>query len=428
MLLVSGTIKGTHYEEKPVQASLLIDAFGIPPMNGNPKTFKLIMGTNAMRKDRSNPGELLVSPGQMMGPQYSVNTSEGTLTIRFYTSRQVITGGGGTYRYTPKKMTFIRGEERFFFMPDRIDEYVWAYLHPLCYQSPFKKSNKPSVYTYFDPEAEAATQTAFMAKKVGLMQVITLMPDSELRTRAAGLTYMFGTRRISFSNAANPKISVAIIKNNLINALNSHEQKFIDAWGSAESSVVGVVKMAESLEIIEQKQISGGMEWRFHQNYGGARICTATKDQDPLSVLVGEVTGQYQYYMGKLKNLIDVVGGVSVKDEAPQVITKEVIKEVEKIVYRDAPAAEPKGPLSKTEIDLLGNLDFVEYCEKRDLITIDRAKSQVCKLNKKVGIERPITKVDNLNRWREEFAAYLNEDEGKQDRTDLTVSLIKLKE
>lgn len=432
MLLVSGTIKGTHYDEKPVQASLLIDAFNIPPMNGAPKVFKLIEGTSAMRKDRSNPGEILVSPGQMLGPQYSVNTPEGTLSIRFYSSRQVIPGGAGTYRYTPKKVTFIRGESKFYFTPDRIDEYVWAYLHPNCYQSPFKKSNRPSVYSYHDPEEQARIETAFTAKKMELMQVIMLgLGEQELRTRAAGLTYMFNNRRISFSNAANPKISVSIVKNNLINALNAHEQRFIDAWNSSEGSVVGVVKMAESLGIIEQHPTSLGTEWRFHQNYGGARICTATKDQDSLSVLVGEVTGQYNHYMTKLKGLIDVAsGGTAVIEEvAPKVIEKEVIKEVvkevEKIVYRDAA---PTGPLSKTEIDELANLDFVEYCEKRDIIALDRAKNQVCKLNKKGAIERPIVKVESLNKWREEFAAYLNEDEGKLDRTDLTVALIKLKE
>jgi hypothetical protein len=427
-LIINGTVGGRFYNDEQIKASVLIDAFKVPAMNGKPRTFKLIEGTRVFRKDRSNPGEVLVTPGKMINPEFTVTTSEGTISLRYYTNRTPIPGGGGTYRYMPKKMTFIKGETMFYFGPERVEEYVWAYLHPQNAKSPFKKANKPPVYSYFDAEESAMAQMDFLGKKVDLMQIIATMKENELRMRAAGLTYIFNTRRISFSNAANPNISVAIIRNNLITALTQHEQKFIDAWGSADTSVVGIAKMAEALNIVEQKPISGGIEWRFHQNYGGARICTATKDQDSLSVLVGEITGQYQFYVPKLKNLIDVVGGDTpeVEDKAAVAPVKEKVVEkvVEKIVYRDA---QPTGPLGKNEIDALPNLEFVEYAEKREIIALERTQSKVFKLNKKGDIERPLCKIEDKQRWKEEFAQYLNEEQGKTDRIDLTATLIKLK-
>lgn len=427
-LIINGSVGGRFYNDEPIKASVLIDAFKVPPMNGKPRTFRLIEGTRVFRKDRSNPGEVLVTPGKMINPEFTVTTSEGTISLRYYTNRTPIPGGGGTYRYMPKKLSFIKGDTMFYFGPERVEEYVWAYLHPQNSKSPFKKPNKPPVYAYFDAEEAAITQMDFLGKKVDLMQIIATMKESELRMRAAGLTYLFNNRRISFNNAANPNISVAIIRNNLITALTQHEQRFIDAWGSADASVIGVARMAEALNIIEQKPISGGIEWRFHQNYGGARICTATKEQDALSVLVGEITGQYQHYVPKLKNLIDVVSDTPVAEQkttgpAKEKIVEKIV-EVEKIVYRDAA---PVGALGKAEIDGLENLAFVEYAEKRDIIALERTQSKVFKLNKKGDIERPLCKIEDKQRWKEEFAQYLNEEQGKTDRIDLTATLIKLK-
>lgn len=429
MLILNGNLKGTEYNESQVNAKVLIEAFGIPPMNGKPKTFRLIQGAGAMRKDRSNPGEILVSPGQMKNPVFTINTHDGTLSVRYCTQRTIIPGGNGAVRYLPKKLSFIKGESQFYFGPERVEEYVWAYLHPDNKRSPFRKPNKPPMYEYFDPEEDAKRDMAFMAKKVELMQEITLMPENDVRMRGAGLTYLVDAKRISFPFAANKNISDAVVRAKLIECLNNHGQRFIDAWEASGNSVVGVVKLAENLNIIVQSSITGGFEWRFHSNFGGTRICTGTKEQDPIGVIVNEVTGQYDKYMTKLKHLIEVASDNSTPGEPskkePAKIVEKVV-EVEKIVYRDAA---PKGSLGKIELDELPNVEFVEYAEKKEVIGIERKDKQVFLLNRKTGaLVRPLLKVQEVGGWREEFAAFLNEEEGKAVRIEMTAALVKIKE
>lgn len=419
MLVINGTVNGTLYEEKSVKPEVLIKAFKIPPMNGTPKTFKLILGTNLMRKDRNNPGSVLITPGLKMGPEFTVTTNDGSLTIRYATSKTPIPGGGGTYRYMPKKMSFIKGQESFYFGDDRIEEYVWAFLHPSNKQSPFSKPNRPPSYQYFDPVEEALNTGKKLMGKMDVMQAIMVMEEQELRLRAAGLSYLFGTSRISFPGAA--KIETGILRSQLIQAANAHEDSFLDAWAASGDSVIGLAKIAEAAGVIQQVPVNGGTEWRFSQQYGGARIAFAYKDQDPLSILVSELSVNQSSYTNRIKSLI------SGKQPQTPAQPEQFLANDLAIVSNAPDSLPPAAPLKKKDLDEMDAAEFVQHAEEMDVIGIERAQSKAFILNRKTGATiRPLCKVEKIPSWRAEVATHLNSEEGKADRKEITAILRKI--
>lgn len=395
MLIVNGTIGGQTYDNSIVKAETLMNAFSIPPLDGRPATFRLIEGYGLMRRDRSNPGEMLIAPAKRINPEFTVSTSNGTISIRYATNRTAIPGGGGTYRFTPKKMEFINGSSHFYFDEKRIEEYVWAYLHPNNRKSPFSRNPK---YEYFSAEADAIKSMEMLTKQNELIQTIFAMPDAELRLRSAGLVYHVGPKTVQFPGSAN--LQIAVIKQRLIEALTRDGRHFVDAWASSETSVLGVVRMAESLGIIEQVQMSGGVEWRYTANYGGARIAFATSQQNPLQVLVGEVTSMYATYYPKIKALIEVAGG----GVAAQVV--------------DKPARTPE-PIPE--------MPLVDRLMEADLISFERTTGTVHQIKANGNLGAPIIKVENKGAWKSELKQYFETEDGQKIVTDLEAILSKKK-
>ena len=406
MLICNGTINGVTYEEKQVNAKVLIEAFGVPQMNGIPKVFRLIPGMGLMREDRSNPGETLITPGRAFGTAFTVTTNEGSLNIRFSTSRTPIPGGGGTYRYSPKKMNFIKSSATFSFPPERVEEYVWAYLHPKNKKSPFAK--KPQ-YEYFDPAEDARKQMDDVRKIGELTQVIATMPEAEMRLRAAGLTYMWGNRRVSFPGAT--KVDQSIVRAKLIESLNVHKKAFIEAWNNAENSVVGVVMMAQSLNIIEQVAVPGGVAWQYTKAYGGSRICVASTNQNPIDVIVSEITAQYAVYFNRLKAFIDQASHAN--QAQPEVTPRQ----------SDVPENLTK--------EFLANLDvegFVNLCADREFIGFERTNSTVYVLRSNGTLNRPLLTVKTPKDWKSELAQHFSTEAGAEPRDALITSILKRKE
>ncbi len=406
MLICNGTINGVTYEEKQVNAKILMDHFGVPPMNGIPKIFRLIPGMGLLREDRSNPGETLITPGRAFGTAFTVTTDEGSLNIRFSTSRTPIPGGGGTYRYSPKKMNFIKSSATFSFPPERVEEYVWAYLHPKNKRSPFAK--KPQ-YEYFDPAEDARKQMDEIRKIGELTQAIAIMPEAEMRLRAAGLTYIVGSRRVSFPGAT--KADQSVVRAKLIEALNLHKKSFIEAWNNAENSVVGVVMMAQSLNIIEQIAVPGGVAWQYTKEYGGTRICVASTNQNPIDVIVSEVTAQYSVYFNRFKAFIDQA--THSNQVAPEITPRQP----------DAPETLTKDFLSAMDAE-----GFVNLCADREFIGFERTASAVYVLRSNGTLNRPILTVTTPKNWKSELVTYFSTEAGAESRDALITSILKRKE
>lgn len=401
MLIANGTLKGQFYDEAQIKPQVLIDAFGIPPMNGQPKTFRLKAGMGLIRKDRSNPGEILITPGKAMSPYFTVTTPEGSLSLRYATNRQPIKGGGG-YKYTPNKVKSIAGYAEFFFGPNQIEEYVWHYLNPKNAKSPFARAPQ---YEYFNAAEDAQKEMVYLSAQNDLMQAIFSMPEHELRLRAAGLTFIADGRRVQFNGALTAE--VAVIRQRLIKALTDYGRYFIDAWSTAETSVLGVVKMAENLNIIGQYQLAGGTEWRYTEQYGGARIAFANAGQDPLQVLISEVTVQYAVLFPKLKGLVDIAGGISKKASV------------------QAPVAKPV-PITAEAVSALPALDLIELAESKEAIAFERGAQKVYSLNPNGSLNKPILpQVKSAKQWRTELAEFLQTDAGKKFREDLEAAIIK---
>lgn len=393
MLIVNGTVGGQTYDNQVVKAETLMNAFSIPKLDGRPATFRLIPGYGLMRPDRSNPGEMLIAPAKRINPEFTVSTSDGTLSIRYATNRTPIPGGGGTFNFRPKKMEFISGSSHFYFDEKRIEEYVWAYLHPNNRKSPFARNPK---YEYFSAEADAIREMEVLGKQNELIQSIFTMDDAELRLRSAGLVYHIGAKTVQFPGSAS--LQPAVIKQRLIQALTRDGRHFIDAWASSETSVLGVVRMAESLGIIEQAQMTGGVEWRYTANYGGARIAFATSQQNPLQVLIGEVTAMYSTYYPKLRSLIEVAGGA--------VVTKSGIS---------------SSPLA-TEAP---EMPFVDRLLEADLISFERTNGTVHQIKANGNLGAPIFKVENKGAWKTELKAYFETEDGQKIKSDLEAILQK---
>lgn len=400
MLIISGNVNGEIFEEKVVTNKFVMDKFGVPPIKGA-AVFR-VTSSSHVKRNRGD-GRVLVTPGKKVTPAFTVSTPEGQFTLRYAETKQLAKGGIG-HVYTPKKVQMLSGDDSFSVTDQNIDLYVWLYLHPYNKVSPFERS---SIYTYWDPIADAKKGMDAVQAEIDLIMEMSGMNSSDLRLRAAGMHYRArvggSVATITIPGATSSPIEV--VRVNLMQALKRDGKAFIDAWNSTESSVLGIARMAEQLGIIEQKPVGQNIVWAYSHEYGGAKIVSVRNDADPQQMLISELTARYNDYIPNLRNLISL--------SAPS--TPEATKPL--------PETAPK----KDAVLLVDDMTLAQVIESGNdtIIAYDRSSQSVWTLDKNGELETNLLSCA-FPEWKASAAGFLASDEGVEWNNKLRTRLKKI--
>lgn len=407
MIIANGTINGKEYLDAPVPLNVLKDfiikqnpGFSFPEAgNGKPITFRVLPNSNIMRVDRRNLGRKAVTPAWYMAPDFTINTNEGSISLRYADTR--IPGTNGA-RYTPKKVLLVKGREFFTIRDNNLDLTVWTILNPKCKTSPYARLPK---YEHYDEAKESRKGMDNLLKMSAVQNEILTMAESDLRRRAAAVSYTNGAgNRVVFSTAT--KVEVDILRVALIRRLNADGDRFISAWALSESSLEGLVKVAQSLGILEySKMKAGGGQWRYAPNYGGESIVNVREKADPIKAIITELTVNASHKVPSIEKLVKMVSA-----PAPEkVVDEEIIPANDAKIAQTPDAYEP-------EVDSEESFEYVEEDKIREVVErafalnileLDIEKGQIYILNSKGNKWRPLFAPEIPESWRDEVVPFL---------------------
>lgn len=394
MLICNGTINGVTYEDKAVPAKLIADKFGVPDISdGKPGMFQLIMGTNLIKVDRNNGG-YAVTPAWKMDPTFTISTKEGSLTIRYAESSAPSRDGR---RYTPRKVSLVRGIEFFSVDNTKIDLFVWTWLNPKNKTSPFAR--RP-LYAHYDPEAAASAENKSLEAIFALQSEILSMNEADLRMRAAGLSYSIAGNRYDFR--ASVSLPIMQVRNILQKNLLNHRETFISAWKNAGSSLSGMVAMAEATGVLKRETTKSGVLWRYSDKFGGASICVAEVNAEPLQTLITELNAS-PYHITTIRNLLSDTS----KSDNGTPPAKPAVKQVE------APA--PPNP----EEDAVNLKDLIAEAIDKGIVAFDEESGSINQLRTDGVKRKTLATSYSRNGWMDDLEAEMHND------PSITQTLIK---
>lgn len=398
MLICNGTINGVTYEDKAVSAKLIADKFGVPDLSdGKPGMFKLIMGTNLIKVDRNNGG-YAVAPAWKMDPTFTLSTPEGSLTIRYAESSAPSRDGR---KYTPRKVSLVRGTEFFSVDHTKIDLFVWTWLNPKNKTSPF--SRRP-LYSHYDPEAAAAAENKSLEAIFALQSEILSMPETDLRMRAAGLSYSVAGNRYDFR--ASVSLPIMQVRNILQKNLLNHRDVFISAWKNAGSSLSGMVAMAEATGVLKRETTKSGILWRYSDSFGGASICVAEVNAEPLQTLITELNAS-PYHITTIRNLLAEVS----KSDQP----KEAVKTAPKATPKQADVPKEEEP-EEVQVNLKS---LISEAIDKGIVAFDEESGSINQLRTDGVKRKTLATSYSRNGWMDDLEVAMHND------PSITQTLIK---
>lgn len=381
MLYVSGNLGGTFYEDKAVPYTKFVELFNIPmPRPGMPMMFK-VEGKKVKREDKNNGGTNY-TPGRKEYPAFTVNTTEGPLTVRYAETRTP--QGNGVFKYMPRKVLLVAGTEFTTVTADQPDKAVFFYLHPRCSTSPWARR---TLYRHYDPEAEAERQNLQLEQNSSVISEIFSLPENTLRLRAAGIKYRVQNTEVDISNAAT--IGAAQLRQMLARFVMNHGQRFVQAWDESKYNLRGLTRMAIHYGVIRQEVGRDNVRWVFNEDNGGGTIVSARKGQDALAVLLTEFNATAQQSIDTLMRALQAHLFVE---------TKEAKKE----------------DVAETEMSIPA---LVDAAAEIGALTMEGSQIFTTKTNGAKNLL--ITTVTDVSLWKEEMVKFLSNTDNKDSLAEV---------
>lgn len=390
MLYITGTFNGETYNEEPIDAKKLRDAFGIPALK---KTADIRVVQRRVTQDRFGRTR---KPSIRMTTEFEIQDSKGNSFFLRYAERK--TKKDGELKYSPSRLTDINGGAAML-PPSKLDKYVFYYLNPACQNSPIAGRN--TKYYFHDEEAEALKTLADASLQFQVIDAIRNEAEDALRAKAFALTIKTKGGSITIPDAGS--MSDAMLRARMLNLCSQYPSEFVQAWGASADDLIGKLRLAVDRNIIQERKDPSASNmrayfWNLPDNKD--RICVIQSNQKGMEALLREFSAkfnEYYFILSEALNLRDVEKGRAalMGDIANAGSRQEAMK----------------GAFS------LGVDELIGQGLARDLVYFDRHTGSV----ELAGSEE--MKVADIQNWRKEYADWLGQDENVERLNALRMRL-----
>lgn len=390
MLILTGNLNGTNYDNEIVPAKVLADALNVPPMGRKGKGHYAEFRQSAKHtgKAKRPGGEENNAQAFHLAAVYNLTLPTGTLSIRYTVNRTSDRQGNYSYDVLrvhdfTGKMLALAGESKF-------EKFVWFWLHPGNATNPYRNQRKPAMFMHYDREAEAVRKQANTAMTLEVINEINMMEVTTLRILAQGLRYRVGQQEYIVPNAA--EAGEQELRSAMTEMAMTHREAFVEGFRSGGANLVGQLRHAEASQIIVLRVEPHASYWMWAQGpHKGSMIVSVQRGANAHAALQAAFSTNADHLLPILN--------AEVQDA-----------QIRAIGDRQEVRLQDNVETTGEYIQTLTPGQLLENCMVRDIVAFDRATNGVFFINEVGEFEGdPVFMATALPTWKAEFLAALPE-------------------